>query len=220
MKVRIMGAALVCALTACGGDMTSGPWDGSPDPIAPPIYASEVLDFIPGENAGYGQDKLPDIVLGGPRSPGAGAGSTHVLSLGIGGEVLLGFEARTVVDGPGPDFVVFENPFTTVGPPGVFAELAEVSVSTDAMNWHTFACDASNLDSGPWPGCAGWRTVLDYDVENMDPLDPTLSGGDAFDLADLGLTEAKFVRIRDLSTEGDAPTAGFDLDAVGAVHLR
>lgn len=220
MTRRIVGAALVCALTACGGEMSSGPPDAGPELVEPPVYASEVLDFVAGGNAGYGQDKLPNIVLGGPRSPGPGAGSTHVLSLGIGGEIILGFEAKTLFDGPGADFVVFENPFTIAGPPGVFAELAEVSVSTDAVNWHTFACDASNLDSGSWPGCAGWQIVLDFDVENMEPLDPELIGGDAFDLADVGLQEAKFVRIRDLSTQGDAPTAGFDLDAVGAVHLR
>ena len=43
--------------------------------------------------------------------------------------------------------------------------------------------------------------------------------GDAFDLAEVGLAEARWVRIRDLGTGGEAPSAGFDLDAVGAVHF-
>jgi hypothetical protein len=44
-------------------------------------------------------------------------------------------------------------------------------------------------------------------------------GGDGFDFADLGVDEVRYVRIRDLSTEGAPPSAGFDLDAVGGVHV-
>jgi hypothetical protein len=50
------------------------------------------------------------------------------------------------------------------------------------------------------------------------PLDAEVSGGDAFDLADVGLASARFVRVRDVSRAGAAPSAGFDLDAVGVVH--
>ena len=50
------------------------------------------------------------------------------------------------------------------------------------------------------------------------PIDPGLTGGDAFDLETLGLTRATFVRIRDRSRDGAGNTAGFDLDAVGIVH--
>jgi len=45
-------------------------------------------------------------------------------------------------------------------------------------------------------------------------------GGDSFDLADLGIAEARFVRIRDLSDAGGPPSAGFDLDVIGAVYLE
>jgi hypothetical protein len=45
------------------------------------------------------------------------------------------------------------------------------------------------------------------------------SGGDGFDLEVLGVERARYVRVRDRSTgEAVAPTAGFDLDAVGAVY--
>ncbi len=54
----------------------------------------------------------------------------------------------------------------------------------------------------------------------MEPLDANATGGDAFDLSDLGLGAVSFVRITDLGEDSTAPTAGFDLDAVGAVHLR
>ena len=50
-------------------------------------------------------------------------------------------------------------------------------------------------------------------------MDPESSGGDFFDLAELGLTSARYVRIRDLSGEGAAPSVGFDLDAVGLVSF-
>ena len=60
----------------------------------------------------------------------------------------------------------------------------------------------------------------EFDPCEVLPLDPALVGGDQFDLSSVGMSEARFVRIRDLSDSGDAPTAGFDLDAVGAVHLK
>lgn len=189
--------------------------------MAPALYASELVDFSPGESAGFGQDSLPDIVLGAPHPGHGGAGSLHVLSLGVGGSIVLGFGSQTVLDGPGPDLIIFENAFFVGGDPRtVFAELAQVAVSTDAVHWHPFECEAGDESQGPWPGCAGWNPTEDYDVEHMDPLEPERTGGDAFDLADLGVKEARYVRITDMSVAGDAPIAGFDLDAVGAVHLR
>jgi hypothetical protein len=53
----------------------------------------------------------------------------------------------------------------------------------------------------------------------VDPVDPSVAGGDAFDLAALGLPRAGFVRVRDLGLGSPTPdTAGFDLDAVASVH--
>ena len=48
--------------------------------------------------------------------------------------------------------------------------------------------------------------------------DPKRTGGDAFDLADVKVTRARFVRIRDLSSSGSGTSAGFDLDAAGLIH--
>ena len=45
-------------------------------------------------------------------------------------------------------------------------------------------------------------------------------GGDPFDLADVGLSEVRFIRITDLTGEGQSPIAGFDLDAVGLINWR
>lgn len=199
---------------AAGGAGTEAPIDGTV------VYASRVESFAPGEAAGYNQDALPDIVLGPPRGSGALKGSLDVLSLGSGGEIVLGFGERGIVDGPGADLVVFENAFWPEGDASqVFAELGEVSVSEDGERWHAFECDSGGDGQGHFPGCAGFTPTLEYDAATLVPLDPERSGGDAFDLAELGLTHARFVRVRDLETLAPAGmSSGFDLDAVGVVH--
>lgn len=199
--------ALMCAVSgaqvlACDGADEPGP------------YASELVSFSAGPGAGFGQSRLPEVVLGPPVILSPAQGSTDVLSLGRGGEVVLGFSGRTVVDGPGADLIVFENAFFIGGDPSlVFAELGEVSVSMDGQTWAVFPCGADG------EGCAGQTPGQPHDATAPGPLDPSLTGGDAFDLAEVGLAEARWVRIRDLGTGGEAPSAGFDLDAVGAVHF-
>jgi hypothetical protein len=68
--------------------------------------------------------------------------------------------------------------------------------------------------------------VLSSPVNGVDPTDPTVSGGDSFDLADVGLDWAAYVRITDPGAAIPDPgnmippgnNAGFDLDAIAAVH--
>jgi hypothetical protein len=184
------------------------------------VYGSGVESFTPGTSAGYNQDKMPGIVLGPPVGKGNEAGSLDVVSLGAGGEIVLAFGDYGIVDGPGPDLVVFENAFWPGGDKSmVFAELSEVSVSEDGETWHTFPCDTLGDGDGNFPGCAGVTPTLVYDADELIPLDPALSGGDAFDLADLGVRRARFVKIHDLETlSPGGTTTGFDLDAVGVIH--
>ncbi|HVR19308.1 MAG TPA: hypothetical protein VMS65_06425 [Polyangiaceae bacterium] len=197
-----------------GGSAGTSPGDDSP-------YAREVISFEPGEGAGFGEGDLPDVVLGPPDGRGELSGSLDVLSLGKGGSIVLGFGENAIVDSEGGDFVVFENAFWPGGDPAlVFAEPGEVSVSADGSEWHTFACDAEGDGMGRFEGCAGWTPALEYDPNASVPLDPARTGGDAFDLADVGLASARFVRVTDVSNAGSAPSAGFDLDAVGVVHVE
>lgn len=184
-------------------------------------YATSVESFTPGDGAGFNQSKLPDVVLGPPSGVGTGRGSLDVVSLGTGGEIVLGF-AGEIADEPGPDFIVFENPFWPGGDESqVFAELGEVSVSEDGETWHVFPCDTAGDGEGRYPGCAGVTPTQKFDAVELVPLDPAQSGGDAFDLAELELTAARFVKIRDLATlPASDNTTGFDLDAVGIVHPR
>ena len=191
----------MCVASSCG------PVDDEPRP-APSPFATAVAAFDPGEHAGFGQSELPGVVLGPPRGASTAAGSTDVVSLGLGGVIVLELGVD-VGDGDGPDFHVFENPFLVAGGPAVNGEPGEVSVSADGETFATFPCAP---DVEPPNGCAGFTPVI------ADEQGAVVEGGDAFDLAELADAPAtvRFVRITDRSTAGGEPTAGFDLDAVGA----
>lgn len=229
---------LLSAVVACGDDPSAASADagvgadaGGHDlgdaGIDPPLaceveglpYAVELVRFTPGERAGFGQDGLPEIVLGPPGGGVEGAGSLDVLSLGERGEIVLRVDPP-IVDGPGVDFVIWENPFYIGGDPTLpFAEFAEVAVSEDGEVWWVYACDPESPSApGEWIGCAGWSPRVRFDACEMQPIDPSQTGGDPFDLADIGLPVVNFVRITDLGTNGDEGTAGFDLDALGVVR--
>jgi hypothetical protein len=195
-------------------------------------FLDRVVDVQIGSGGGAG---APDLVLGPPHGAGALQGSTDTLSLGLGGTIEVEFVDNVAVDGPGPDLLVFENAFLVSGlttlPP--YAEPGTVSVSADGVDWRTFPCAVS---SPPYyPGCAGVYPVL---AQPGDPLVPTTTpiealvgvptdqlvpppgaGGDAFDLAAVGLRAARFVRIEASQIDRRlGGLSGFDLDAIGAVH--
>lgn len=207
--MRIGPVVLLVALLWGCGDTDSEPREPTM------LWASELVEFQPGPGAGYGQEDLPDVVFGPPRGNGPNQGGLEVLSLGDRGSITLAFD-RDIVDGDGPDFVIFENPFYIGGDATqVFAELGRVSVSQDLETWHSFECDIEAESPGQWPGCAGWTPTLEFD--SQDPtLTPEDTGGNHFDLSDLGIERIRYVRVEDLQGEGAEPVQGFDLDAVGA----
>ncbi len=181
------------------------------------IFANKVIDFIPGENAGFGQAHFPEIVLGAPQGAGKRMGSFDVLSLGIEGEIILGFEGL-IIDGEGDDFWVFENVFYQDGDEqSVFRELAEVWVSDNGIDYKAFPCDAHQVRQfNDVQSCAGVEASLSCDFE-LD-LSSGACGGDAFDLEMIGVKQARFIKIKDLGLgmgiTAIKPTAGFDLDAI------
>lgn len=235
-------APLVCLAlltTACGDpggasdDTDEGPGGGTHDTDMGPVLGAcapedpesdpfaDCVDEVRLVGAGFGQDRLPEIVLG-PPVPGTGAsGGVDVLSLGCGGLVTLFFDGPGIPDGPGPDLIVFENPFP-VGD-ATFVEPARVLVSDDGVDWRVFPCAPGRDD--PPVGCAGIGRVRAGGETGIDPTDPEHAGGDAFDLAELGLSRARWVRLIDVGAAHE-PTrmwcggagGGFDLDAVAAVH--
>ena len=185
-------------------------------------FADSVVSFTPGSGAGFGADLLPGVVLGPPQGGGELQGSLDVLSLGNNGVIVLGFDTPVICDGPGPDLTVFENPFHSGSIDGpIFAEYGIVAVSQDGVNFLTFPYDPVTH-----AGLAGQTPVLSNPDNGINPLDPSVSGGDQFDLADVGLTWAKYVRITDPGASIDDPgnhippgtQAGFDLDALAALH--
>lgn len=196
---------------------TCTPTEGDSDP-----YADCIDAFVPGPGASFGHDALPDIVLGPPQPGPAGGGGTDVASLGCGGSITLFFDGDGITDRPGPDLVVFENAFTTGDT--TFTEPAEVLVSQDGEVWHRFGCAPAG--DGVWPpeGCAGVTPT----AADADPVsDPGAAGGDAFDLADVGLRSARWLRLVDVTeahygadTWCDGAAGGFDLDAAAAVEPR
>lgn len=179
-------------------------------------FAVEAVDHEFGTGQDFGQEDFPSPILGPPRGLGSQQGSLDVVSLGNGGWVVVAFGESRIVDETGPDFIVFENPFFLDGDSeSVYAELATVAVSEDGERWHEFPCDAIEA---PYGACAGWHPVFANPDENeIDPLDPETAGGDAYDLGDVGLAAARFVRITDRADLGGANNV-FDLDAVGAIH--
>jgi len=117
-----------------------------------------------------------------------------------------------------------------------------VSVSQDGVTWSTFPCALVSGEAPYHPGCAGIYPVLangndpgtphasipsDVPIQNLIGQNaltlpaPPGSGGDSFDLADVGLAWARYVRIEAASFVGGpvgADNAGFDVDAVAAVR--
>jgi hypothetical protein len=206
-----IGLAHALALALCVG-CTSEPDAGDP-------FADAVLEFAPAQASEFGHGEMPEIVLGPP------GGMVDVASLGCEGTIVLEFDEPGIVDGPGSDLIVFENAFSED-----FPEPGEVSVSVDGESWSVFACEPISLD-----GCAGVHPTLALPGTDIDPTDPEVAGGDAFDLGALAepLERVNFVRIRDRSREhwdalggltycdpGNHGAGGFDLDAIVAVHSQ
>ena len=203
-------------------------------------YLDQVVGYQIGTGGGAGVNALPGVVLGAPVGGGAFKGSTDTLSLGLGGSIVVAFTDNWVVDGPGVDLTVFENPFlpagVTTGDP--WAEPGAVSVSADAVHWASFPC---RMDAPPfYPGCAGVYPVFANRDDPAAPsplvpctepvsslvgvpvatfVPPRCSGGDSFDLAQVGLHAIRFVRIQGGPIQPAlGGLAGFDLDAIAGVH--
>jgi hypothetical protein len=187
-------------------------------------FITTVVSFTPGPCAGFGATEMPGIVVGPPVGAGEHKGGFDVVTLGVGGEIVVSFEPNAIVDGPGPDFIVFENAFYAGGDPTKpSADLGEVSVSEDGTTWSTYECTPGA--SAPYGKCAGWHPVYSAPGNGISPIDPATAGGEAYDLAELGLARARFVRIRDRSSttcEGQPRpnNLGFDLDAVSVVNAE
>ena len=147
--------------------------------------------------------------------------STHVTCLGAGGRITLGFPGF-IQNGPGADLVIFENAIADT-----FLECAYVEVSRDGVNYVRFPNHSLT------PAAVG-------SFGSVDPTNLTGLGckyrqpyGEPYDLSEVGLSEAAYVRLVDVVGDGtafdsdghviydpypNAQAAGFDLDAIGVLH--
>ncbi len=175
-------------------------------------WPSAVVSVEYGTGAGFGQEYFPDNILGPPDSTATASAPSsspqELLSLGTNGEIILIFEGG-IVNGPGADLTVFENPFLYGDPPRSFAETGIVAVSVDGEVWYEFPWSSETFE-----GLAGVTPT--HGASN--PLDPLVSGGDSFDLADLVLEIVYQVRITDSGDSVEDSGPSFDLDAVAAIY--
>lgn len=125
---------------------------------------------------GWNHHRMSDIALGLLK------GMFDTVSLGCEGVLAVGFMDPPLTDGPGPDLIIFENPFAPI-----FLDPARIEVSDDACTWQAFPCNPITLQ-----GCAGVSVVNALPGKRLDLSDPAVAGGDAFDLADLKVARARF----------------------------
>ncbi len=192
-------------------------------------WATSYSNYLPGTNVSS-TFQTPNLALGAATGI-----STDVVSLGDSGSITLSF-AGSIYNGAGADFAVFENSFSDT-----FLELAWVEVSSDGVHFARFkgysftpsavggfgSIDPTNIDGLAGKYRAGYGTQFDLS---------SLAG-----TANLDVNNVRYVRIVDIKGDGsvldDYPAAlggphkiydayptsasgGFDLDAVGVLHLN
>ncbi len=211
MHLRPAGIILVAAISALSASSLSAQ--------SPSIHATEVIDFDSNNMAGGGIFD-PAKSLGPPTGAGLFAGSVDVHSLGAGGFLTLGFELQ-LIDGPGADFIVSENPFLT-GPFESFAETFFVEVSSDGVNFARIPADYYGPSTSPGGfgvsgigvfGNLGGSIPVRAGNPGVDLQDPVDAGGDAFDLADLAADPLVIAGLLDLQAVSQVRL----VDVLGAV---
>jgi hypothetical protein len=163
----------------------------TPAPPEPPTEAQVAGEVVTAPDTPHSpQFSDPDAATNGVR--GSAGGSHDVYSLGPNDALVLRWPGQRLTDGPGADFVVFENAFAIAGGQRIFMDLVVVEVSRDGETWVVFSHDYRALDETQysndpalWVGFAG-RTPVRLHAED-NPVDPfgANAGGDAFDLAEL-----------------------------------
>lgn len=183
--------------------------------------------------------------VGTPEN-GIGPANGTVLSLGDGGTATLGF-SKTISDGPGADFAIFENGFISNFSGKGFLELAFVEVSSDGVNFFRFPSvneyPADYIETTEDIGGPGFATMDARYLHNF--AGKYLAGfGTPFDLSEIPnnalLDKSKISHVKIIDVVGTNidgfrtydslgnvaidpfPTpfasSGFDLDAVGVIN--
>ncbi len=210
------------------------------------ITPKDITEYVPENQPNFNNSNK---ALGYPYGGGTTNGSIDVVSLGFdetaeGGYIILRFD-KTIINGDGVDFKVFENAFSQDATFN-FIEAARVFLSEDGSIWYefpnSFSGDVNNLDdtqnpfnysgfAGIWPVLSNWKVTGSPKPEDAD------SGGDFFDLEEMiepiKSNGFKYIKIVDAgitikdsgnitNSEGDYTmgTSGFDLDAVVGINYQ
>jgi hypothetical protein len=178
----------------------------------------------------------------GDASSAVGGPDGNVVSLGDSGIAVLSF-STPIVNGPGPDFAVFENGFlSTTNAEEAFLELAFVEVSSDGVHFFRFPAtsntqDTAQLSPSIQPSYINARQINNLAGKYIG------NWGTPFDLSELAgtpgldinaITHVRLVDvIGSIGAEGSLdgsgrkindpfpspfPSSGFDLDAVGVIN--
>jgi hypothetical protein len=158
--------------------------------LVTPVAADRGVDRVVALTAGagggesYPPGRGPDAMLGEPDGV--------LWCLGWCGSVTLEMVDNRVVDGPGPDFLVFENAVVLGGV--LYTEAAVVEVSQDGEEWYSFPRDY-DPECGTGSDCY-WNLAGVHEVGDLSD-----DYGDPFDLADVGLAWVRFFRLTDCGLE-------------------
>lgn len=177
----------------------------------------------------------------GDSTTATGPANGTVLCLGDSGVATLTFPAA-LYDGPGVDFAVFENGFKDPANGAMaFLELAFVEVSSDGNKFFRFHAVSNTPVNTQIPGSG---VYMDASLVNNLAGKYVANYGTPFDLAEMagiaGLDVDNITHVRLVDVVGavgahgcadnegklindpyptNFPTGGFDLDAVGAIHM-
>jgi hypothetical protein len=244
---------LALALGSSAPAALAGPYDpqvGQPgsaaaiSALSPQItgWATSVVSFRRGPQD-ISNPASPPASFGNPTDAlgaAAGSSSAHLVSLGDGGSITLGF-SQAITNGAGADFAVFENGFLSGSSGLAYLELGLVDVSSDGVNFFRFPSisltqtttqvggfgplDASNLHNLAGKYAGGYGTGFDLqDLAGLSPL--------------LDINRVSQVRITDVvgsinplygsyDSQGHLindpfktpfASSGFDLSGVGVLH--
>jgi hypothetical protein len=238
-KQSVLGWLAVSSMIPISQPALAGPFTDVGHPAgAMTAWATTVDEVIRGPldlaqpELGLAFSGLEEDVLGE-----ASLDTTDVLSLGDGGSITVYLESG-ISNGPADDFAVFENGFFDSF--GLFAELAFVEVASNGVDYARFEVETLNiipvlsfetLDPTDYFGLAGRHPVgfgTGFDLAEL-AFDPLVQSGT------VNLLDIRYVRLTDVVGDGSTfdvlgnaifdpyPTAfgvgGFDLDAVGVIHV-
>lgn len=167
--------------------------------LNPGVWLADTVKSAPGHTgSGIGNS---NNAVNGVRGAGLGGGGTDVFSLAYtlaNDHIILEWSGHKITNGPGIDFIVFENAFKVSNPSTYFMDIVIVEVSNDTINWCGFNPNYSftpettySKNPADWPRFAGRNSVLFHETTKNFGYDPSLvfdtanSGGDGFDLDEL-----------------------------------